>query len=79
MNRIRFLMGAAFGAAVQYLADPTSGAARRAVLGEKVSLQVRELTGSVADQVRPRQGFLAGILSPVRAFASRSATTYRAV
>jgi hypothetical protein len=65
MKKIRFLAGAAFGAAVQYLVDPVSGAARRASLGEKVSLQVQELTGSVADQVRSKQGFLAGILSPV--------------
>lgn len=79
MNRIRFLMGAAFGAAVQYLVDPRSGAARRAVLGERVSLQMRELTGSIADQVRPRQGFLAGILSSVRTFANRSIPTSRTV
>lgn len=65
MNRIRFLVGAAFGAAVQYLADPRSGAARRARLGEKVSLQAQELTGSVANQVRSRPGFLAGMLNPV--------------
>lgn len=65
MNRIRFLAGAAVGAAVQYLADPKSGAARRASLGEKVSVQMQELSKSVADQVGSRQGFLAGLLSPV--------------
>lgn len=59
MNRIRFLAGAAVGAAAQYLLDPRSGPARRAALGKRVAAQTQEVAKSIDT------GFVSGLLTPL--------------
>ena len=60
-KRIRMMSGAAMGATIQYLYDPTSGRSRRARLKDQAAARVRDVTRMIGRKIRYQRGRLRGV------------------
>ena len=59
-KRLRMMSGAAMGATIQYLYDPTSGRSRRARLRDQAAARLRKVTKMIGQKIRYQRGRLRG-------------------